>query len=73
MARNLAAFLKKNPDKIIVVITGNGHAWKRGIPEQIRALSGGIRYKVILPEIPGYIDPQNITIEDADYILSGWR
>jgi uncharacterized iron-regulated protein len=70
MARNLAGFLKKNPERIVVVITGNGHAWKRGIPEQVRLLSDKIRYKVLLPFIPGYIDSRFITIGDADYLLS---
>ncbi len=69
MARNLIEFLKKNPDKTIVVLTGNGHAWKRGIPEQVRTFSGKTSYRVILADVPGYIDPSNITIEDADYIL----
>jgi len=69
MARHLLAFLKKYPDKKVVVLTGNGHAWKRGIPEQVRILSPKTNYRVILPHIPGYIDPKNIEIEDADYLL----
>jgi uncharacterized iron-regulated protein len=69
MARNLIEFLKQNPDKTIVVLTGNGHAWKRGVPEQVRTFSGKTSYRVILADVPGYIDPSNITIEDADYIL----
>lgn len=69
MAMNLVAFLKNNPDKTIVVLTGNGHAWKRGIADQVRTLSGKISYRVLLPDVRGAIDPANITIEDADYIL----
>jgi uncharacterized iron-regulated protein len=69
MAQNLLEFLKKNPSKTIIALTGNGHAWKRGIPEQARTLSEKAGYRVILPEIPGYIDQKSITIEDADYIL----
>jgi hypothetical protein len=52
-----------------VVITGTGHAWKRAIPEQVTELSGETRYAVILPEIPGYIEPKDITTADADYIV----
>jgi uncharacterized iron-regulated protein len=70
MARNLIDFLQKNPEKTIVVLTGNGHAWKRGIPEQVRLLSANIRHKVILPSIPGYIESRSISINDADYLLS---
>ena len=69
MARNTVKFVKKNPDKTIVVLAGNGHAWKRGIPEEISALSPKISFKVVLPYTRGYIDPEDITIEDADYIV----
>lgn len=69
MAANLVEFTRKNPDKTVVVLAGNGHAWKRGIPEQVRALSGRLSYKVALPDVLGYVDPANISVEDADYIL----
>jgi uncharacterized iron-regulated protein len=69
MARNTLEFLKNNPDKKVIVLTGNGHAWKRGIPEQIRVLSEKTSYRVVLPHIPGRIDPRDITSQDADYIL----
>ena len=69
MAYNIIEFLKKNPAKRIVVLTGNGHAWKKGIPEQVRTISEETQYRVILPQIPGYVDPQTMTAGDADYIL----
>ncbi len=69
MAQNIIEFIKKNPDKTVVVISGNGHAWKRGIPEQVRILSEKVTCRVILPHIPGYIEPRSMTSEDADYIL----
>ncbi len=69
MARNLLEFLRKNPDKTVVVLTGNGHAWKRGIPEQVRILSEKTPYRVLLPFVSGYIGPSEIAYEDADYIL----
>lgn len=69
MARNLITFLQKNPDKTVVVITGNGHAWKRGIPEQVRILSQTIRQRVILPVIPGHIESRFLSAGDADYLL----
>lgn len=69
MARNLLEFLRKNPDKTVVVLTGNGHAWKRGIPEQVRTLSEKTPYRVLLPFVSGYIGPSEIAYEDADYIL----
>jgi hypothetical protein len=69
MAHNIITFLKKNPEKNVIVLTGNGHAWKKGIPEEVRTISEGIPYKVVLPQIQGYIDPQSVTTGDADYIL----
>jgi uncharacterized iron-regulated protein len=70
MAKNLVGFLQKNPERTIVVITGNGHAWKRGIPEQVRLLSAPIRQRVILPFIPGRIESRFLSVGDADYLLS---
>jgi uncharacterized iron-regulated protein len=69
MARSVIEYLKKDPGKTVVVITGNGHAWKRGIPEQVRLLSEKTAVRVVLPNIPGHIDPGHLTTEDADYIL----
>jgi uncharacterized iron-regulated protein len=69
MARNIVEYIKNNPGRTVVALAGNGHAWKRGIPEQVHSLSDKIRCKVILPEIRGYIDPDTITAEDADYIM----
>ena len=69
MAQNILSFLRKNPYKTVVVIAGTGHAWKRGIPDQVQFLSKEAAYRVILPEIPGYIGTANITADDADYIL----
>lgn len=70
MARNIVGFLKNNPERTIVVITGNGHAWKRGIPEQVRLLSSSVTYRVLLPMMPGHIDSSSISTGDADYILT---
>ena len=69
MAHNIVEYLKKNPGMKIVVLTGNGHAWKKGVPEQVQTISGGIQFRVVLHQIPGYIDPQAVTPDDADYIL----
>ncbi|MGO9014955.1 MAG: ChaN family lipoprotein [Dissulfurispiraceae bacterium] len=68
MAWNLAKYLTHNPGTTVVVLAGTGHAWKRGIPEQLRR-QYEFRYKVVLPEIPDRINTSTITTEDADYIL----
>jgi len=69
MAWNVIEFLKRDRSRTVVVVAGTGHSWKRGIPDQIRDLSKKLSYKVILPEVPDEIEPNNMTIDDADYIL----
>ena len=63
--------LKTHPEtKVIPVImlTGIGHAWKRGIPEQITRRSR-LSHVVILPYISGSVEPGSVSIKDADYII----
>jgi uncharacterized iron-regulated protein len=67
MALNLLRYLEKNPEMTIVVLAGSGHAWKRGIAEQIRRRSSRT-YKVVLPEIPGRLDRNRVSSDDADYL-----
>jgi uncharacterized iron-regulated protein len=68
MAINTLAYLNKNPDALVVVLTGVGHAQKAAIPRQIDARST-LPYAVILPEVPGKIDAQTVSKKEADYIM----
>jgi uncharacterized iron-regulated protein len=61
-------YLKKNPNSIVVILSGAGHARKGAVPRQIR-LRSDLPYAVILPEIPGSIDRATISNADADYIM----
>jgi uncharacterized iron-regulated protein len=61
-------YLKRNPDAVVVILTGTGHAQKGAIPRQIRARSN-LPYAVILPEISGSIDAETISNKEADYII----
>jgi len=67
MARHLVEFLKENENYRVVVLAGSGHAWKYGIPRQMM-MEAEIDYRVILPEIIGRADRNNITNEIADYL-----
>jgi len=69
MAWNIMKYLKQNPGRVMVVLTGTGHAWKLGIPSKLER-DPLFSYKVILPEKSGSIDRQDITIKEADYLLS---
>ncbi|MHB8845771.1 MAG: ChaN family lipoprotein [Nitrospirota bacterium] len=68
MAANLIAFMKENPEKKAVVLAGVGHAWRRGIPEQLSLLST-YRTQVILPVVPDQPDLNRVSVGDADYIV----
>ena len=67
MAWNLLTFLRGNPKYTVVVLAGQGHAWKRGIPEQIQR-QATVAYRVILPEEPGRLERKNVSLEDTDYL-----
>ena len=70
MAWHLIKYLDKHRGKTVIVLAGVGHAWKRGIPEQmVRQSQSQYRSKTILPLVPGQIEPESISIRDADYVL----
>jgi uncharacterized iron-regulated protein len=69
MARNISEYLKRNPGKTVVVLTGSGHAWKRGMPYQLNEVSPGTSYRVLLPARPGNARSINADSSAADYIL----
>jgi uncharacterized iron-regulated protein len=68
MAMNTLAYLNKNPDAVLVMLTGVGHAQKVAVPRQIDTRST-LPYTVILPEVPGKIDAQTVSKKEADYIM----
>jgi uncharacterized iron-regulated protein len=68
MAWNVIHWLNNRPDMKVVVLAGIGHAWKRGIPDQIKARSK-YSFAVVLPELPTGKQDRDITVNDADYLL----
>jgi len=68
MAINILDYLQKNPDTLMVVLTGTGHARKNAIPKQIRKRSE-VAQAVVLPEVKGIIEPKTVDKSDADYII----
>ena len=70
MALHSIGYVKKNPDRTLVLLTGTGHAWKKGIPERIKERSS-LTHAVLLPEIPDHLDKGTVTLEDADYLMLG--
>lgn len=70
MAVNLEKYLLEHPERTVVVLAGNGHAWKHGIPEQLLR-RGEYPIRVLLPEIPGRIDRATTSFDETDYLLEG--
>ena len=68
MAVNVLDFLDNHPRHLMVVLAGNGHAWRHGIPEQVARRRSGTSYRIILPAIPERLDDRTVTLEDADYL-----
>lgn len=68
MAIHALDYLKSNPERVMVLLTGIGHALKLGIPAQIKRRSD-LPYVVILPETPGYISQEKMTLEDTDFLI----
>ncbi|GFO54668.1 hypothetical protein GMSM_16750 [Geomonas sp. Red276] len=65
MARKIEEYLARRPNAVMVVVAGGGHARiKGGIPEEL----SGLRYKVLLPPVPG-LTRDTVTREDGDYLL----
>ncbi|SNB47698.1 ChaN family lipoprotein [Geobacter sp. DSM 9736] len=67
MAWYLLGYLKKEPARQVVVVTGAGHAVKQAVPAELSDLSK-LSYVVILPQT-GEMPVRQVTAEDADYIL----
>jgi uncharacterized iron-regulated protein len=67
MARYMERYLKDNPEQSGIVLAGNGHAWKYGIPAQMADL-GLTDFLVVLPEVAGRLSRAQVTLEDADFL-----
>ena len=71
MARRVAEYIKENPNKIMVVLVGGVHAWKRAMPRKLGLFPGGdeLSYIVIVPEMRSLLTRRRATEEDMDYML----
>ena len=67
MALNAVDYIEENPQKTLVILAGNFHAWKRGIPEQIRRVAD-IDVRAILPSTDVSFSEYDVVLEDADYV-----
>jgi uncharacterized iron-regulated protein len=70
MARRVTEYMKENPERTVVVLAGGAHAWKRGIPRNIKKLSpaAAFNFVVVMPEITEKLYLENVDAEDTDYL-----
>lgn len=66
MAYHLVEYLKNNPGRTVVVITGSGHAVRGGMPVQVDRGKPGLASRVVLPD--PVVQNGSISVEDADYL-----
>lgn len=69
MARTIADYIQPNRERILLVMCGNFHAWRHGIPGRLAALTDA-PVKIVLPAGDDTVRQYDILLEDADYV---WR
>ncbi len=70
MAWHLVNYMKNNPGMKMVVLSGVGHSWKRGLPEQVKK-AAPYSFRVVLPLAEDRLKSGALTTGDADYVLFG--
>jgi uncharacterized iron-regulated protein len=66
MAINLLKFTGQNPGTKLVVLAGEGHSWRPGIPRQV-SLRKDLPMTVFLPETQK-LHRRNVSQKDSDYL-----
>jgi uncharacterized iron-regulated protein len=66
MAHHLSAYLDRNPGEIVVVVTGVGHAMRRGIPDELAELKP-VKMKILMPPLHE-LAAESLQKGDADYL-----
>ncbi|PLX46519.1 MAG: hypothetical protein C0609_00335 [Deltaproteobacteria bacterium] len=61
-------FLRENEGYLLVMLTGNYHAWRLGIPEQIKRIDDGIAVKVVMPTSDATFNAYDLLSREADYL-----
>jgi uncharacterized iron-regulated protein len=67
MAINLLRYLIKHPDEKILVLTGVGHAMRRGVPDEVTNIKA-VKIKIVMPQLDE-LAAEALKKGDADYIL----
>lgn len=68
MANRALDYLEAHPAKLLVVLAGRFHAWRHGIPEQMRRRRPDLPTRVILPQLDPALADYGALARDADYV-----
>ncbi|WP_041970784.1 ChaN family lipoprotein [Geobacter sp. OR-1] len=66
MAYTLSDYLDRNPDRVVVVVTGVGHAMRRGIPDELASIKP-MQVKIVMPFLHE-LAAESLQKGDADYL-----
>jgi len=66
MAINILKYSDQNPETKMVVLAGDGHSWKPGIPRQV-SLRKDLPMTVFIPETKK-LHRQNVSQTETDYL-----
>jgi uncharacterized iron-regulated protein len=70
MAINLLDYLEQHPTTTVAVLAGQGHAWKGGIPSQVRQRVE-VPMQVVVPMLPARLQQVEVLPGDADFLWLG--
>lgn len=65
MAKRIGGYLRKNPEKSMVVIAGVGHAMRRAVPSALA--DDGVTLRIVIPKVDGLYD--ELQLDDMDYFI----
>jgi uncharacterized iron-regulated protein len=68
MAVHALNHLQSDPEAVVVILTGIGHARRGAIPRQIGQRST-VAATVFLPEVPGSLTAETVDRRDADFLM----
>lgn len=70
MAYRVSDYLKRNSGTVLVVVTGVGHAMRRGIPEELAGMNQ-LKTRIVMPVLHD-LASESLQKSDADYITRSW-
>jgi uncharacterized iron-regulated protein len=65
MAWHLASYLRRQPERVVAVLAGTGHAQRRGIPVELAGYLN-VPVKIVLPDDH---EMAGVSAQDADYLV----